>query len=60
MKYKKGMTEEQRQMIMTGDDDMVDRKDMHDKWRMKEDSRYAERHDIFLEDDTVGRITISR
>ena len=60
MKYKEGMTEEWRQMIMIGDDDMVDKEDMQDKWRMKEDRRHAERHDIFLEDDTVGRITICR
>ena len=41
-------------------DDIVDNKDMQDRWKMNEDRRYVERYDIFPEDDTVGRITISR
>ena len=60
MKYKDGMIEEWRQMIMTGDNDIADKEDMQDRWKKDEDRRYAERHDIFPEDDTVGRITISR
>ena len=60
MKYKNGMIEEWREIIMTVDNDMVDKEDMQDGWRKKEDRRYAERHDYFPEDDTVGRITICR
>ena len=45
---------------MTGDDDIVDKEDMQDRWRKSEDRRYAERHNWFPEDDIVGRITISR
>ena len=47
-------------MIMTGDDDIVDKGDMHYGWRKNEDRRHAKRHDRFPEDDTVGRITICR
>ena len=47
-------------MIMTRDNDMVDKEDMHYRWKKNEDRRHAERHDIFPEDDTVGRITICR
>ena len=60
MKYKNGMTEEWREMIMTGDNDMVGKEDMQDGWKKKEDRRYAERHDYFSEDNTVGRINICR
>ena len=35
-------------------------KETHERWQMKEEERHAERHDIFPEDDTVGRITICR
>ena len=41
-------------------DDMVNKEDIQDRWRKNEDKRHAERHDRFPEDDTVGRITISR
>ena len=41
-------------------DDMVDKEDMQIGWKMNEDKRHAERHDIFPEDDTVGRITVCR
>ena len=41
-------------------DDMVDKEDMHYRWKKNEDRRHAERHDYFPEDDTVGRITICR
>ena len=54
------MTEEQRQMMMIERDDMVDDEDMQDRWKMNEDRRYVEKHDIFPEDDKVDRITISR
>ena len=47
-------------MIMTEDNNMVDKEDMQDRWKKNEDKRYAERHDIFPEDDKVGRITICR
>ena len=60
MKYENRMTEELRQMMMIEGDDIVDNEDMQDRWKMNEDRRYVERHDIFPEDDTVGRITISR
>ena len=60
MKYENRMTEEQRQMMMTEGDDMVNNEDKQDGWKMNEDRRHAERHDIFPEDDTVGRITICR
>ena len=40
--------------------DMINKEDMQDAWKKKEDRRHAERHDYFLKDDTVGRITISR
>ena len=54
------MTEEQRQMIMTEEDDMVKKRDIQDGWKKNEDRRHAERHDIFPEDNIVDRITISR
>ena len=60
MTFENGRTEEQRQMIMTGDDDMGHKKDMQDRWKKNEDKRHAERHDRFPEDDIVGIITISR
>ena len=60
MKYENRMTDEQWKMIMTIDDDITDKEDMQERWKMNEDRRYAERHDIFPEDDTVGRITICR
>ena len=60
MKYKNEMTDEQRQMMMVEGNDIVDNEDMQDRWKMKEDRRHAERHDIFSEDDTVGIITICR
>ena len=47
-------------MIRTGDNDMVDKEDMHNRWKKNEDRRHTERHDKFPEDDIVGRITISR
>ena len=47
-------------MIMTGDDDMVDKEDMQVGWKKNEDRRHAERHDYFPEDDIVDRITIYR
>ena len=47
-------------MIMTEDDDMVDKEDMQDGWRKSEDRRHVERYNRFPEDNTVGRITISR
>ena len=47
-------------MIMTGDDDMVDKEDMHNRWKKNEDRRHAERHDIFPKDNILDIITISR
>ena len=41
-------------------DDMVNRKDMKKGWKMNNDRWHAKRHEIFPEDDTVVRITISR
>ena len=41
-------------------DDMVKREDMQDIWKMTNDKRHAERHDIFPEDDILYIITISR
>ena len=41
-------------------DDMIKREDMQDKWKMKNDERHAERHDIFSEDDILDIVTISR
>ena len=52
-----------RRMKMHGYDrrhDIVNHKDIQDGWKMKEDRRHAKRHDLFPEDDTVGRITICR
>ena len=60
MKYENGRMEEWRKMIMTGDDDMVDREDMHNGWKKNNDRRHVERHDYFPEDNTIDRITISR
>ena len=60
MKYENIMKEERWKMIMTRDDDMVDKEDMQNRWRKNEDRRHAERHDRFSEDDTVGRHTICR
>ena len=54
------MTDKQWKMIMTIDDDITDKEDMQEGWKMNEDRRYAERYDIFPKDDTVGRITICR
>ena len=59
MKYENRMTKGQRQMMRIKGDDMVNNEDMQDGWKMNEDRRHAERHDIFPEDNTVGRITIS-
>ena len=60
MKYENGITEEQRQMMMIEGDNMVDNEDMQDRWKMNEYRGHAERYDIFPEDDTLGKITISR
>ena len=59
MKYENGRTEEQEKMIMTRDNDMVE-EDMHDRWKKNKERRHEERHNRFPEDNTVGRITISR
>ena len=41
-------------------EDMVKREDMQEGWKMMDDKRHAERHDIFPEDDILNIITISR
>ena len=53
--YKRTMTDDYDKR-----DDIVNKEDMQDGWKENEDRRHAERHDIFPEDNTVGRITICR
>ena len=41
-------------------DDMVNKEDMQERWKMKNEERHAKRHDIFPKDDILDIITISR
>ena len=41
-------------------DDMVNKEDMQERWKMKNNERHARRHGIFPEDDILDIITISR
>ena len=56
------MKDDRWMMIHDNDrrDDMVKRENMQERWKMKNDKRYARRHDIFPEDDILNIITISR